>query len=199
MNVTIQSPSSTLSFGNADTAGVFTSLSVVGSAVTTKGLKQAGAVLLDSTAEVSKKGVVRTVVRVRVPLFNLATASDGSVVGTVAGIGGKSSGGFAQVAITATLPNTAGIIATASDLDATTGIPTTQAAANAIAVSLALQVLLNAVCKQGAAATPVLVNGGSLMDYTLLGSDIQNNPIARGLTGVEPLSGADRGIVAAAS
>lgn len=197
MNVTIQSPSSTLSFGNANNAGEFASLSVVGTAVTTKGLKQAGAVLLDSSSEVTKKGVVRALIRARVPLFDLRSPSDG---GSIAGdVAGKPKSGFAQVALTVTVPNTAGIIATSGDLDGTTGVPSTQAAANAVAVALAMQIVLNTVCNQGAAATPVLVHGGSLLDYTLLGTDVQNNPVARGLMGLTPLSGADRGIVAAAS
>lgn len=195
MNIAIQSPGSTLSFGNAD-SGAYASLSTVGTGVTTKGLRTAGAVLLDSTAEVSKKGVVRALVRCRVPLFNLTAATDGATLGSVASKSPK--GGFAQVAFTVTLPNTEGIVATSSDVDSN-GIPTTQAAANATAVSMALQIVLNALCNQGAAASPVLVHGGTLMDYTLLGSDVSDNPIARGLMGLTPLSGANRGITAAAS
>lgn len=202
MNVVIQSPSSTLSFGNTEVNGSFASLSTVGTAVTTAGLKTPGAILLDGNTDVSKKGVVRAVVRVRVPLWDLLKASEGSsaaTTGSMVAVGGKIPAGYAQVALTVTLPNTAGIIAGASDVDATTGIPLNQAAANATAVAMAMQILLNEVCRQGAAASPVLVNGGSLMDYTLLGSDVNNNPIARGLMGLKPVSDSDRGIAAAAS
>lgn len=199
MNVTIQSPSSTLSFGGTDGSGAYASLSTVGSSVTTAGLKTPGAVLLDGNTDVSKKGVVRAVIRVRVPLWDILSATDADAAGSMVAVGGKTPAGYAQVAITVTLPNAAGIIASASDFDGTTGIPMSQAAANAAAVSMALQVLLNEICNQGAAASPVLTHGGTLMSYALLGSDVENNPIARGLMGLTPVSSSNRGIVAAAS
>lgn len=200
MNITIQSPATTLSFGGAGSEGSYASLSTVGSSVTSRGLRTQGAILLDGSSEVTKKGVVRTVLRVRVPLVDLGTSSDAAVVGSVSeSVAGKPAAGFAQVAITATLPNRAGIVASSDDYIELAGTPTTQAAANASAINLAVQILANAILNQGDASHPVLVNGGSLFGDLLLGADVSDNPIARGLMGLTPISGANRAITAAAS
>jgi hypothetical protein len=186
MNVVIQNPSAIFAFGNTENESVKTSLSGIGPSVTTKGQKTAGPVELYSSSDRTRK-VVRARLGVRVPLFDLSSASDEA---TASGsLSGKAAVGYAQAELTVTLPNAAGVITVSGDIDSS-GVPQTQAAANATAVALGLQVLLNSVCDQGSG---VLDTGKSLVDYTLFGTDL-SNPITRGLMGQLPVDGTDRSI-----
>lgn len=182
MTLTINAPQASYSFGDTGVEPTKVSISGVGTAITTKGQKTIGGVEVSSASNVSGRGVVLTRLLVKVPIW----AFD-----TVGALTGKNE--FVQAKLEVTVPNNAGLIATSADVGSD-GAPTNQAAANAMAMAQALQMILAMICNQGAGT---LVAGKSLVDYTLFGSDL-SNPITRGAMGILPLDGTDRSIKASA-
>lgn len=177
MNISINSPAAVYSFGDTGDEAVKASISGVGPSITTAGQKTPGGIELSSSSTTSGKGIVVTKIVAKVPILSFDSA--GQVVGASK---------FVQTKIEVTIPNAAGVITTSGEVSS--GQPTTQAAANAIAVAQGLQLLLAEVCDQGSG---VLAASKSLISYTLFGTDL-SNPITRGAMGVLPVDGTDRSV-----
>lgn len=172
MTVKQQSPAATWSFDEDSSNGKLVSLD--GLAQLAYGAYAPGPVEISSASTVTKNGVVRMNISIRVPLVTF-DAAGGLVLSA-----GQNKPKFAQASLTVTLPNTAGIIGSTAN---TSGIPGDQVAANLSAVNLAMSLLVALVGGQ-----QTMTKGDTLFSpgFTA-GAFDAHNPVARGLSGIIPV------------
>lgn len=179
MNLTmlLNGQSQTVTFNPDTGVGTLMSLGLTSSEVSLKSTP--GAIELVSSSQVTNKGVTRTVIQCRVPLYSIPEAAENYLASSSNSNNAHAScgAGYAQVSLTVTLPNAAGVI---SD-SATLGAKPTQAHYNAIGVELALQVLLALVLKPGSNAATVVLH-----DMSEFATGF-SSPLVRGLSKMTPV------------
>lgn len=176
MNIqSIDKAKSVYAFGHPDAEGVYRTLTGATASTTDANVRTFGAVSVKAETGTTKKGVRRVHIVAKVPLVEPEATS---VQGT------PTPNRFAQVSLDVTLPNDKGVLADIAEYSS--GVPTTQAAANLQAAALGVR-LITALALSGVTGSTGYNEAYGAIQISDLVAAVGSNAWTRGLCGLEPL------------